>query len=66
MNNFFLLSASTLLATAFAFPWGGEPSPSQPTATVTIVHDEVEVEYLPAVTIEVVEAEIEIEYIPQG
>jgi len=66
MNNFFLLSASTLLAITFAFPWGSNPSPSEPTATVTIVHDEVEVEYLPPVTIQVVDAEVEIEYYPQG
>ena len=67
MNNFFLLSTTLLATVSFGLIANGATTPEPvPTATVSIVHDEVEVEYLPPVTVIVVDAEVEIEYIPEG
>lgn len=67
MNNFFLLSTTLLATVSFGLiANGATTSEPVPTATVSIVHDEVEVEYLPPVTVIVVDAEVEIEYIPEG
>ncbi len=67
MNNFFLLTSTLLATVSFGFiANGATTSEPVPTATVTVAHDEVEIEYLPPVTVTVVDAEVEIEFIPEG
>tara|TARA_B100000131_G_scaffold293475_1_gene308831 strand:- start:996 stop:1205 length:210 start_codon:yes stop_codon:yes gene_type:complete len=69
MNDLTILSATLIASISFSIPYFGSTTPNvstTPTATVTIVDDEVEIEYLPAVTVTVVDDEVEIEYIPEG
>ena len=69
MNNVTLLAATLLATVSFGLIANGATVPqgvSTPTAVVTIVEDEIEIEYLPEVVVTVIEDEIEIEYIPEG
>ena len=69
MNDLTILSATLIASISFSIPYFGSTTPNvstAPTATVTIVDDEVEIESLPAVTVTVVDDEVEIEYIPEG
>ena len=69
MNDLTILTATLIASISFSIPFFGTTTPevsTTPIATVSIVHDEVEVEYLPPVTVSIIEDEIEIEYIPEG
>ena len=69
MNNVTLLAATLFATVSFGLIANGATAPqgvSTPTAIVTIVEDEIEIEYLPEVVVTVIEDEIEIEYIPEG
>ena len=69
MNDLTILTATLIASISFSIPYFGTTTPEvsvTPTATVTIVDEEVEVEYLPPVTVSIIENEIEIEYIPEG
>ena len=58
MNNV-LLIATIALSFGF-FSHGATHYTPQPEATVIIVDDEIEIEYLPEVTVEIVHSEVEI------
>lgn len=69
MNDLTILTATLIASISFSIPFFGTTTPevsATPIATVTIVDEEVEVEYLPPVTVSIIESEIEIEYIPEG
>ncbi len=69
MNNVTLLATTLLATVSFGLIANGATVPrgdTTPVATVTIIEDEIEIEYLPEVVVTVIEDEIEIEYIPEG
>ena len=64
MKNIILLSATTLL---WAIPsYSMQTEPEVPQGIVTVVHSEVEIEYLPEVTVTIAHDEVEIQSVPEG
>ena len=58
MKNILLLTATTALCAIPSFSMSS--APTAPVGTVTVIEEEIEVEFLPDVVVEVVHSEVEI------
>lgn len=56
MKNILLLTATTALCAIPSFSMSSVPT--APVGTVTVIEEEIEVEFLPAVVVEVVHSEV--------